>query len=75
MLHPRSASRMPVPDEGANADFFGTPRGFGLATATTSAAFPPHCEDRIRGASSWKVSDQPTRRARASAVMPTRARH
>ena len=24
--------------------FFGTPRGLGLATATTSAAFLPHCE-------------------------------
>jgi hypothetical protein len=26
--------------------FFGTPRGLGLATATTSAAFLPHCEQR-----------------------------
>jgi len=28
--------------------FFGTPRGLGLATVTTSAAFFPHLEQRIR---------------------------
>ena len=38
----------------------------GLATATTSAAFLPHFEQRIRSASSFSVTDQPTRRARAS---------
>jgi hypothetical protein len=27
------------------------PRGLGFATATTSAAFFPHCEQRSRGAS------------------------
>jgi hypothetical protein len=41
----------------------GTPRGLGLATATTSAAFFPHCEQRRRSASSLSVIDQPTRRA------------
>ena len=38
-------------------------RGLGLATATTSAAFFPHCEQRIRGASASRVVDQPTKRA------------
>jgi len=42
------------------------PRGRGLATATTSAAFFPHREQRIRSASSLSVIDQPSRRARAS---------
>jgi len=32
--------------------FFGTPRGLNLATATTSAAFSPHLEQRIRKARS-----------------------
>ena len=32
----------------ARCGFFGTPRGLGLATATTSAAFLPHLEQRIR---------------------------
>jgi hypothetical protein len=43
--------------------FFGIPRGLGLATAMTSAAFLPHLEQRIRGAS---VTLQPIRRASAS---------
>jgi len=38
------------------------PRGLGLATATTSAAFLPHCEQRMRSASSLSVIFQPTRR-------------
>jgi hypothetical protein len=49
--------------------FFGTPRGLGLATATTSAAFFPHFEQRSRGARALSVLDQPTRRARASGSM------
>jgi hypothetical protein len=36
-----------------------------LATATTSAAFLPHLEQRIRSASSLNVIFKPTRRARA----------
>jgi len=43
--------------------FFGTPRGLGRATATTSAAFLPHLEHRIRSASSLSVILYPTRRA------------
>ena len=43
--------------------FFGTPRGLGLATATTSAAFFPHLEQRIRSASSFSVTFQPPRRS------------
>jgi hypothetical protein len=35
----------------------GTPRGLGLATATTSAPFFPHLEHRIRSASSLRVID------------------
>jgi hypothetical protein len=38
---------------------------FLFATATTSAAFFPHLEQRIRGASSVSVTFQPTRRASA----------
>jgi hypothetical protein len=41
--------------------------GRGFATATTSAAFFPHCEQRNRGANSMSVVAQATRRARASA--------
>jgi hypothetical protein len=40
-------------------------RGLGLATATTSAAFFPHLEQRIRDASSLSVTFQPIRRAGA----------
>jgi hypothetical protein len=40
--------------------------GRGFATATTSAAFFPHCEQRNRGANSMSVVAQATRRARAS---------
>jgi len=46
--------------------FFGTPRGLGLATATTSAAFWPQREQRSPGVNSLRVVDQPTKRARAS---------
>jgi len=42
------------------------PRGLGLATATTSAAFFPHREQRRPCASSLSATDQPTSRARAS---------
>jgi len=45
--------------------FFGTPRGLGLATATTSAAFFPHFEQRSRGSRALSGIDQPTKRARA----------
>ena len=55
--------------------FFGMLRGLGLATATTSAVFSPHCEQRIRCASSVSVTDQPTRRARASGSMCREAPH
>jgi hypothetical protein len=41
------------------------PRGLGLATATTSAAFFPHCEQRIRCASLnayvWIAKNPPRR--------------
>jgi hypothetical protein len=50
------------------------PRGLGFATATTSAAFFPHCEQRSRGASVFSVVDQPTRRAGASGSMDARHR-
>jgi hypothetical protein len=43
----RSGSNQPVTDQ---SEFFGIPRGLGRATATTSATFLPHCEQRIRGA-------------------------
>lgn len=43
------------------------PRGLGRATATTSAAFFPHSEQRIRCASASSIVDQPTRCARAHA--------
>ena len=36
-------------------------RGLGLATATTSAAFFPHLEHRIRGSSSPSVTFRPTK--------------
>jgi hypothetical protein len=39
--------------------------GLGLATTTTSAAFFPHLEHRIRSANSFRVTFQVTRRARA----------
>ena len=42
------------------------PRGLGLATATTSATFLPHCEQRIRAASAASVTFLPTRLASAS---------
>jgi hypothetical protein len=53
--------------------FFGTPRGLGLATATTSAAFFPHLEQRIPGASSFGVTFQPTRHARACGAISRQA--
>jgi hypothetical protein len=55
--------------------FFGTPRGLGLATATTSAAFFPHLEQRMRGASSVSVIFQPIRRARAWGGISRQAPH
>jgi hypothetical protein len=51
--------------------FSHAPRGLGLATATTSAAFLPHCEQRIRSARAWSITFQPTRRARASGFVAT----
>jgi hypothetical protein len=51
------------------------PRGLGLATATTSAAFFPQCEQRIRCASPLRVADQPTRRAGASGSISRHAPH
>jgi len=45
------------------------PRGLGLATATTSATFFPHCEHRIRVASFANVTDLPAIRASASGSM------
>jgi len=45
------------------------PRGLGFATATTSAAFFPHREQRSRGARALSVIDQPTRRAKTSGSM------
>jgi hypothetical protein len=59
-------------ESSAEGDVFvsaGTPRGLGLATATTWAAFLPHFEHRIRSASSFSVIDQPTKRASASGVI------
>jgi hypothetical protein len=35
-------------------------RGLGIATATTSAAFQPHLEQRVRSARSLSVTFQPT---------------
>jgi hypothetical protein len=52
-----------------------TPRGLGLATATTSAAFFPHLEQRSRGARVSSDVDQPTRRARASGSISRTAPH
>jgi hypothetical protein len=49
--------------------FFGTPRDLGLATATASAAFFPHLEQRIRLASAASVADLPAIRASASGSM------
>jgi hypothetical protein len=38
-------------------EIFGTPRGPGLATATTSAAFFPHLDQRIRSRLvGWKLT-------------------
>jgi hypothetical protein len=48
-------------------------RGLGLATATTSAAFLPQQEHRIRSASSFSVTFQPTRRATASGSISRQA--
>ena len=50
-------------------------RGLGLATATTSVAFFPHCEQRIRCASCLSVILQPTSRASASGSMCREAPH
>jgi hypothetical protein len=40
------------------------PRGLGFATATTSAAFFPHCEQRSRNASTSRVNHHPTKRSK-----------
>jgi hypothetical protein len=45
---------------------FGMPRGLGLATPPPLQRFSRHLEQRIRCASSFSVTFQPTRRARAS---------
>ena len=45
------------------------PRGLGLATATTSATFFPHCAQRIRLASAASATDLPAMRASASGSM------
>jgi hypothetical protein len=49
--------------------FFGTPRGLGLATATTSATFIAHSEHRIRAARAANVAARPAIRASASGSM------
>jgi hypothetical protein len=49
--------------------FFRTPRSLGLATATTSATFFPHCEHRIRCARAANVAERPAIRASASGSM------
>lgn len=51
------------------------PLGPGLATATTSAAFFPHCEQRRRVAKASSVMDQPTRRASASGSLSREKPH
>jgi len=51
------------------------PRGLGLATATTSAAFFPHREQRRPCASSLSATDQPTSRARASGSISRQVPH
>src|SRR5215472_19113964 len=56
-------------------EFFGTPRGLGLATATTSATFLPHCEHRIRSARAASVTERPAIRASASGSMCRDAPH
>ena len=45
------------------------PRGLGFATATTSAAFFPHCEQRSRNASTLRVNDHPTKRSKFPGVV------
>jgi hypothetical protein len=45
------------------------PRRLGRATATTSATFLPHCEQRIRVASAANVAALPALRASASGSM------
>jgi len=51
------------------------PRGLGRATATTSATFLPHCEQRIRVANAASVTFLPTSRASASGSMCRDAPH
>jgi hypothetical protein len=51
------------------------PRGLGRATATTSATFLPHCEQRIRVASVASATFLPTSRASASGSMCLDAPH
>ena len=47
------AAAASLADGAPQCGFFGIPRGLGLAAATTSAAFLPHCEQRIR----WPARD------------------
>jgi hypothetical protein len=49
------------------------PRGLGLAIATTSAAFLPHWEHRMRNANFLTVANQPTR-LRASSLISGKLR-
>jgi len=51
------------------------PRGLGLATATTSATFLPHCEHRIRAARAASVAERPAILASASGSMCRAAPH
>ena len=51
------------------------PRGLGLATATTSATFLPHCEHRIRAARAASVAERPAILASASGSMCRDAPH
>ena len=46
---------------GNQCGFLGTPRGLGLATATTSLAFLPHVEQRFRLERASNLSEQHTR--------------
>jgi hypothetical protein len=54
---------------------FRTPRGLGLATATISATFLPHCEHRIRCARAANVAERPPIRASATGSMCREAPH
>lgn len=49
--------------------------GLGLATAATSAAFLLHFEQRIRGARSLRVTDQPASPSSPELIILTTRRH